>query len=137
MNKERYIEYVNDNFEGKAKELVLKQIELFYKEESVNKNKYNIGDVVFLKKGTFLHGLGGNPDAFDWIVDNGFIANDFNGRSKNKIFNSIGMWNIKEDCYLRDYIKFYSGAVIKYEKEEDLVRLDIMMLYHLVKLKVI
>ena len=116
MDKDRYIEYVNNNFDGKAKELVLKQIELFYKDVDVEKNHYNIGDDVFLKKGTFLHGLGGNPDAFDWIVDNGFIANDFNGRSKNKIFNSIGMWNIKEDCYLRDYIKFYSGAVIKYEK---------------------
>lgn len=116
MDKDRYIEYVNNNFEGKAKELVLKQIELFYKDVEVLKNHYNIGDDVLLKKGTFLHGLGGNSDAFDWIIDNGFIANDFNGRSRNKIFNSIGMWNIKEDCCLRDYIKFYSGAVIKYEK---------------------
>ena len=116
MDKERYIEYVNNNLDGKAKEYILKQIDLFYKDVEIEKNHYSIGDKVFLKRGTFLHGLGGNPDAFDWIVDNGFIANDFNGRSKNKIFNSIGMWNIKEDCYLGDYIKFYSGAVIKYEK---------------------
>lgn len=116
MDKDRYIDYVEKNMGGKAKELTLKQIELFYQDVEIEKNKYEIGDDVYLKKGTFLHGLGGNPDAFDWVVENGFIGNDFNGRSKNKIFNSIGMWNIKEDCYLRDYIRFYSGAVIKYEK---------------------
>jgi hypothetical protein len=30
MDKDRYIEYVNNNFDGNAKVLVLKQIELYY-----------------------------------------------------------------------------------------------------------
>lgn len=115
-NKESYIKYTNENICGFAKELVLEQIEDFYKEDVIiKKNKYKLGEDVKLEKGMFLHGLGGNPDAFDWICENGFIGNDFSGRSKNKIFNSIGMWNIKNDCLLKDYIYFYSGAVIKYD----------------------
>ena len=31
-NKEKYIEYTKNTFDGKAKELVLKQIDLFYKD---------------------------------------------------------------------------------------------------------
>lgn len=114
-DKDRYIEYTNKNFKGKAREIVLKQIELFYEDSNISNNHYNIGDEVYLKKGTFLHGLGLNPNAFDFIVDNGFIASDFNenGNTK-KIYNSIGMWNLKEDCYLKDYIKLYSGATFTY-----------------------
>ena len=119
--KEKYIKYAKDNFEGKALELVLNNIELFYRENVViNKNKYNIGDDVFLKKGTFLHGLGGSPDSynnfkiFDYVVENGFIGGDFNGRPTVKILNSVGMWNIKQDQLLSKYIKDYSGVTIKY-----------------------
>ena len=119
--KEKYIKYAKDNFEGKALELVLNNIELFYRENVViNKNKYNIGDDVFLRKGTFLHGLGGSPDSynnfkiFDYVVGNGFIGGDFNGRPTVKILNSVGMWNIKQDQLLSKYIKDYSGVTIKY-----------------------
>lgn len=113
--KDKYIKYTEKNFKGKSKELVLNQIDLFYENVSIEKKHYNVGDNVFLKKGTFLHGLGLNPNAFDFIVENGFIASDFNenGNTK-KIFNSIGMWNLQKDCYLKDYIKLYSGATFTY-----------------------
>ena len=113
--KEKYIELVNNNYSGKAKELLLKQIELFYKEEDIDKNKYEVGDLVFLKKGTYIHGIPGLLDNFDWIVENGFIGNDFTNQSiVNKIKSSIGMWDIQEDCYLRDYINKYSGFTVVY-----------------------
>ena len=73
-----------------------------------------------LKKGAFIHGLGGSSDSynnfkiFDFVCDNGFIGGDFNGRPTVKILNSVGMWNIKEDMYLKDYITLYSGVTIKY-----------------------
>lgn len=116
-NKEKYIEYANNTFDGKAKELVLKQIDLFYKDNVIiPKHNYKIGDKVKLKKGTFMHGIGGLLDNFDWIIENGFVAIDFTGNSegKNKIKNSIGMWNIKEDILLKDYINDYSGITITY-----------------------
>ena len=115
MNKDKYIEYVNKTFDGHAKEIVLNQIELFYKDVEIKKNKYAIGDDVFLKKGTHIHGISGLLDNFDWIVENGFIGNDFTTPFiQNKIKNSIGMWDIKKDCYLREYINEYSGFTIVY-----------------------
>jgi hypothetical protein len=43
--KEKYIEYANNTFSGKALELVLNQIELFFKDVSINKNKASIIDL--------------------------------------------------------------------------------------------
>lgn len=114
MNKEKYIEYAKNTFSGKTLDIVLNQIDLFYKEDAnIIKNKYSIGDGVFLKKGTFLHGLGNNNNNIDFILDNGFIACEFNGDTKSKkYFNNIGVWNIKEDISLKDYINLYSGVTL-------------------------
>lgn len=116
QKKENYIEYVKNNFEGETRNLILNQIELFYDEnEVVNKNKYSEGEEVFLKKRTHIHGIPGLLDNFDWIIENGFIGNDFTSKNvNNKIKNSIGMWDIQEDCMLRDYIEKYSGFTITY-----------------------
>lgn len=115
--KHVYIEYANKTFKGKALELVLRNIELFYDDTVIkNFNKYKVGDDVKMAKGTFIHGIPGMLDNFDWIIENGFLAIDFTGMSegKNKIKNSIGMWNIQSDMLLRDYINSYSGLTITY-----------------------
>ncbi len=121
MNKEKYIKYAEENFEGQALKLILKNIDLYYQDNiEIIKNKYKKDEDVFVKKGTFIHGLGGSPDSynsfkvFDYVCENGFIGGDFNGRPTVKILNSVGMWNIQEDKYLKDYIKEYSGVTIKY-----------------------
>ena len=114
-NKEKYIEYTEKTFEGKAKEHVLSQIEMFYKDIIIRKNSYNVGEKVFLKKGTYMHGILGGLDSFDWIIENGFIGNDFTKENvQNKIRHSIGMWKIKDDCLLKDYILKYSGFTVGY-----------------------
>lgn len=114
MNKEKYIEYAKETFIGKTLDIVLNQIELFYKgNANIKKNKYSIGDDVFLKKGTFLHGLGNNNNNIDFILNNGFIACEFNGDAKaKKYFNNIGVWNIRQDIFLKDYINLYSGVTL-------------------------
>lgn len=63
-----------------------------------------------------MHGILRELDNFDWILNNGFLANDFTGSSegKNKIKNSIGMWDIQDDILLKDYIIKYSGFTIIY-----------------------
>lgn len=115
MNKQNYIEYAKKTFQGKALELVLNNIELFYKNEKIEKNKYQVGEEVKLKKGTYMHGIPGLLDNFDWIVENGFISNDFTEENiHNKIRHSIGMWVIQKDCLVQDYIKDYSGFTITY-----------------------
>lgn len=119
--RQEYENLINEKFEGKTKELLLKNVELYYQEDvDICKNKYMIGDDVYLKKGTFIHGLGGSPDSynnfkiFDYVCENGFIGGDFNDRPTVKILNSVGMWNIRKDMYLKDYIELYSGVTIKY-----------------------
>lgn len=115
--KQEYIEYARRTFKGEALDLVLHNITLFYDNTEINhQKKYNIGDYVNLSKGTFLHGIPGLLDNFNWIIENGFLAVDFTGTSegKNKIKNSIGMWNIKKDILLKDYINQYSGFTITY-----------------------
>ena len=114
--REEYVKIVNEKFNGKSKELLLENIDLFYKDDiDIVKNKYNIGDNVFLKKGTFIHGIFGEIDNFDFVINNGFVATDFMDEPRpNKICNSVGMWNIKEDMYLKDYINEYSGFTITY-----------------------
>ncbi len=114
--KDKYILDAENRFTGKALELVKKQIELFYSEpKGIVKTKYKVGDKVFLKKGTFMHGIFGEIDNFDYTIDNGFISGNFTGDTRsNKICNSVGMWNIQEDMYLKDYINEYSGFTISY-----------------------
>ena len=115
MNKEKYIEYAKKTFQGKALELVLNNIELYYEKKEIKKNKYHVGEEVKLKKGTYMHGIPGLLDNFDWIVENGFISNDFTEENiHNKIRHSIGMWVIQKDCLLQDYIKEYTGFTITY-----------------------
>ena len=113
-DKEKYIKIIDNRFKGKIKNTLLEQLELFYEDNnSIEKNKYNIGDEVKLSKGTFIHGIFGGLDNFDFTINNGFISTDFTTEPRpNKICNSVGMWNIKEDILLKDYINLYSGFTI-------------------------
>ena len=103
-------------YSGNARDILLKQIELFYDvDNQVTKNRYNIGDDVKLKKGTFIHGIFGELENFDFTIENGFISTDFTSEARpNKINNSVGMWNIQDDMMLKEYINQYSGFTISY-----------------------
>ena len=115
-NEQKYLSIIEKRFEGKLKSLLTNHIKLFYENTTdIKKNKYNIGEEVKLKKGTFIHGIFGGLENFDFTLENGFIATDFTDKQReNKICNSVGMWNIKEDILLKDYINQYSGFTITY-----------------------
>jgi hypothetical protein len=115
-NKDKYINNAINRFSGNARDILLKQIELFYDvDNQVTKNRYNIGDDVKLKKGTFIHGIFGELENFDFTIENGFISTDFTSEARpNKINNSVGMWNIQDDMMLKEYINQYSGFTISY-----------------------
>lgn len=114
--KQKYLIDIEKRFSGKVKDILIKQVKLFYSnEENIVKNKYNIGEDVKLKRGTYIHGIFGELESFNFTVNNGFIATDFTNEPRsNKICNSVGMWNIKEDMLLKDYINLYSGFTISY-----------------------
>lgn len=113
--KNEYIEQAEKRFEGNVKKLVIDQINLFYENKLIEKNKYDIGENVILKKGTFIHGIFGELENFDFTIENGFISSDFTSAPRpNKICNSVGFWNMKNDMPLKDYIYEYSGVTITY-----------------------
>ena len=114
--KEKYLEYAKKSFKGKALKLVNEQIELVFSDKTIDiKKKYKKNDEVILKKGTFIHGIGSDLSKFDWTIDNGFIATEFNGNIKpKKYFNNVGFWKIKRDIKLLEYIKLCSGITIEY-----------------------
>lgn len=117
MNKEVFLEYTENNFNGPSKELVKKQINYFYdclENFKLEETNYKIGDKVLLKKGTLLHGTFRNLDGLKDIVKMGLIASWFIDGRISKYPSSIGVWNLKQDYLLSDYINFYSGGTIKY-----------------------
>ena len=121
MDKEYYIKKANEKLSNISKDILLNQIECYYnvKEFKLPKHKYNVGDDVFLKKGTLLHGTYKNIEGLKEIARDGLISSWFiNGRI-SKYSSSVGVWNLKRDYFLKDYINFYSGGTIIYFNHND------------------
>ena len=118
MNKEDYIkELENKAISNKGKQILIKQINNYYDAKSqsiVLGSRFNLGDRVLLKKGTLLHGTYKNFDGLKEIVKNGLISSWFIDGRMSKYPSSVGLWNLKKDYYLDEYINFYSGGTIKY-----------------------
>ena len=133
MNKKQeYIQKVNELFKEneKVKNIFINQINLFYDINEKYKKiplTYKIGDMVYLKKGTFLHGAKhvtnqyGNLGDIDDIKNEGIISIDFiyeyNQNKKTPLCAS--MWNIQYDMTLREYIELYSGATITFKTGDE------------------
>ena len=117
MNKEETIKIIKKKVKGNSKRIMINQVEKYYNASDyiIHKHNYTKGDKVFLKKGTLLHGTYKNIEGLKEIVDKGLIASSFttNGRL-SKYPSSVGVWNLKQDYLLKDYINFYSGGTIKY-----------------------
>ena len=118
MNQDKYIEIVKEKIKNSnAKDIVIKQIEKYYE---ALKNyipltpSYKVGDQVYLSKGTLLHGTYKNIEGLKEIAENGLISNLFIDGRSSKYIGSVGVWNLKKDCYLKDYINFYSGGTMMF-----------------------
>ena len=76
MNKQDYIKIINEKISGSAKDILLKQVDLFY--EAIDNFKqaphnYKKGDLVRLDKGTLLHGTYKNIEGLEKIAKEGLI----------------------------------------------------------------
>lgn len=118
MNQDKYIEIVKEKIKNSnAKDIVIKQIEKYY--EALENYpplapSYKVGDQVYLSKGTLLHGTYKNIDGLKEIAENGLISNLFIDGRSSKYIGSVGVWNLKKDCYLKDYINFYCGGTMMF-----------------------
>ena len=118
MNKTDYLKIVKKKIKNKkSKAILLEQIETYFNfsDYTIVPHNYKIGDNVYLSKGTLLHGTYKNVDGLKEIVCNGLIAGAFVGGRNSKYPFSVGVWNLKKDFLLKDYIDFYSGGTIGYE----------------------
>ena len=118
MNKDDYIKIAQDKLKDNSKRIMINQINNYYnaKEYNIPQSKYSFGDDVYLKKGTLLHGTYKNIDGLKGILKDGLISSWFIDGRLSKYPSSVGVWNLKEDCLLKDYINFYSGGTIEYKK---------------------
>lgn len=116
MKKEDFIEKTKKILADNSKKIVLNQINRFYNASNIEcpQHMYKIGDKVFLKKGTLLHGTYKNLEGLKEIVKNGLISSWFIDGRLSKYPSSVGVWNLQKDYYLKDYINFYSGGTIMY-----------------------
>ncbi len=121
MEKQDYIEETKKRLKGKSQEIFLNQIERYYnlKENyKPKKHSYKIGDDVYLKKGTLLHGTYKNLDGLNEIIKNGLMSSWFIDARETKYPSSVGVWNLQKDYYLKDYINFYSGGTFWYNNPD-------------------
>lgn len=97
---------------------MIDQINNYYiaKEYDNPKHKYSVGDDVYLKKGTLLHGTYKNIDGLKGILKDGLISSWFIDGRLSKYPSSVGVWNLKKDYLLKDYVNFYSGGTIEYKE---------------------
>lgn len=116
MTKEDYIKITKEKLNNNSKMIMLEQINNYYKakEYVLPECKYSIGDDVKLIKGTLLHGTYKNMDGLKRILDDGLISSWFIDGRLSKYPSSVGVWNLKQDYLLKDYINFYSGGTILY-----------------------
>lgn len=121
MNKEKYVEITNSKLNESSAKIMVKQIENYFnaKDYILPKHNYKVGDEVLLKKGTLLHGTYKNIEGLEEIVKDGLISSWFIDGRGSKYPSSVGIWNLKKDYLLKDYINFYSGGTVKYFNQLD------------------
>ena len=121
MNKETYIRITKSKLNKLSADIMIKQIEKYDEAKSfkLSNHNYKVGDEVILKKGTLLHGTYKNLEGLKEIVKDGLISSWFIEGRGTKYPSSVGVWNLKKDYPLKEYINFYSGGTVKYFNQLD------------------
>ncbi len=115
LTKDDYIKIAKEKLKENST-VMIDQIERYYKAKkyTLPTCQYKVGDDVKLLKGTLLHGTYKNLDGLKEILKDGLISSWFIDGRISKYPSSVGLWNLKQDYMLKDYINFYSGGTIKY-----------------------
>ena len=118
--KDDYIKIAKEKLKENSN-IMVGQIERYYKakEYQLPTCQYKVGDDVKLLKGTLLHGTYKNLDGLKEIVKDGLISSWFIDGRGSKYPSSVGVWNLKKDYLLKDYINFYSGGTARYFNQLD------------------
>lgn len=130
MEKIDYIKLAKKKLKNRnAKQIMLEQIDNYFLAKETympKKSTYKVGDYVVLKKGTLLHGTFKNIEGLKEIVKNGLVSSWFTGDRTSKYPSSVGVWNLKKDYLLKDYINFYSGGTIAYKDNDGTFKTEVI-----------
>ena len=120
-SREEYVRITKEKLGTNSSKIMIKQINKYYDamQREVSINRYKVGELVKLEKGTLLHGTYKNIDGLAKIVEEGLISSWFIEGRESKYPSSIGVWNIRESMLLLDYINFYSGGTVRYINHSD------------------
>ncbi len=124
MQKKDYILVAKNEFKGKTKNCLLKQIDDFYRlsEKSLKRTKYKVGDNVSLPANTYLHGFGDSLEVFDIIAENGLINKDYEfGKTNHFTHHTVSLWHIRKKISLANYIVKYSGMSVEYNSKFEMI----------------
>ena len=114
-NKDIISNKADELFKNNSNKIIKRQIDRYFdalENGKIEYKKYKIGDKVLLPKGTLIHGTYKNIEGLKEIVKNGLISSDFIDGRHSKYPSCVGVWNLKKDYYLKDYINFYSGGTL-------------------------
>jgi hypothetical protein len=118
MDKNEYLKLAKSKLHNRnSKKLLINQINNFYKvvdECKKRKHKYKVWDLVKLKKWTLLHWTWKNIEWLESIAKHWLITWQFKWWREWKYLYTVGVWNLRNDILLKDYINFYSWGTIKY-----------------------
>jgi hypothetical protein len=76
MERKEYVHFINNNFDTKAKKILLSQLDNYYElqENGPINHKYKKGMAVSLLKGTLVHGIKKDLTELKSIKKNGLLA---------------------------------------------------------------
>ena len=120
MDKDNLLKLIDEKFTGNSCRIMKEQIKKYYnalENGKIEYKNYNIGDKVLLSKRTIIHGTYKNIDGLREIVKNGLISSDFIEGRRSKYPACVGVWNLKKDFFLNDYLDYYSGGTIMFNGE--------------------
>lgn len=121
MNKQIIIENAKKYFKNELLNIVINQIEKFFEvynsDYQVN-HDYKIGDNVNLSPNHLLHGIGTHSDVLEIISKRGIVSQDYFDECSNHAFcYESAFWTVNKEISLQDYVKNYSGMVVKYNDQ--------------------
>ena len=115
------------NYRGKVRKVIDAQIDKFFEIQECNfklpNHKYKVGDDVILNTYHYLHGIGNNDNALEFVSKYGIVSKEATTlNAKKHGFRYVsGFWRVFNKIKLSNYINNYSGMDIRFNNENFLV----------------
>ena len=121
MNKDDYLKQIERfKINKDSKRFFKEQVNLFYEYNNSDFQQYKVGESVKLSMNSLIHGSRAKLNELEIISKVGLISSEFYSdinEQKKKPY-VVELWDIKEDIYLGDWLKKYTGVTIDYKNRK-------------------